>query len=237
LDKIDEGAATQKNIDFINRMSGSRYDEAIKERIKEAQGGQSTAKTAGTRKGPEDYAGTLSRIGAGLRFAEGGEVALRTPMGETSVPAGGIANMPTEFSASMPTKEEFNMVASAVLGQAENSDAIIDMFVRKYGPDMFAQIREMVLRSIVPNAQTEGMIQGQGGGMDDMVGGMIGDQQPVAVSPGEYIVPADVVSGLGDGSSDAGADELDQMMARVRMARGGTTEQAPAINAKKVMPI
>jgi hypothetical protein len=175
-------------------------------------------------------------MGAG-RYAEGGEVALRTPMGETSVPAGGIANMPTEFSASMPTKEEFNMVASAVLGQVENSDAIIDMFVRKYGPDMFAQIREMVLRSIVPNAQTEGMIQGQGGGMDDMVGGMIGDQQPVAVSPGEYIVPADVVSGLGDGSSDAGADELDQMMARVRMARGGTTEQAPAIDAKKVMPI
>jgi len=268
LDKIEKGTATQENIDFINRMSGSRYDEATQERIKEAQGGQSGAKTAGTRsadgggdtigpaamferiaaeraiggtrgeredrEGPSAMAARL--MGAG-RYAEGGEVALRTPMGETSVPAGGIANMPTEFSASMPTKEEFNMVASAVLGQVENSDAIIDMFVRKYGPDMFAQIREMVLRSIVPNAQTEGMIQGQGGGMDDMVGGMIGDQQPVAVSPGEYIVPADVVSGLGDGSSDAGADELDQMMARVRMARGGTTEQAPAIDAKKVMPI
>jgi hypothetical protein len=237
LDKMEEGTATEENIDFINRMSGSKYDETTQERIKEAQGGRSRAKTAGTREGPEDYDGVFARIAAARGFAEGGEVALRTPMGETSVPAGGIANMPTEFSASMPTKEEFDMVASAVLGQVENSDVIIDMFVRKYGPDMFAQIREMVLRSIVPNAQTEGMIQGQGGGMDDMVGGMIGDQQPVAVSPGEYIVPADVVSGLGDGSSDAGADELDQMMARVRMARGGTTEQAPAIDAKKVMPI
>jgi len=129
------------------------------------------------------------------------------------------------------------MLISAIAGQADNADQIIEMFVERYGVDMFSQIREMVLQSIVPNAQTEGMIEGNGGGMDDMVGGMIGDQQPVAVSPGEYIVPADVVSGLGDGSSDAGAEELDQMMSRVRMARGGTTEQAPAIDAQRMMPI
>ena len=77
----------------------------------------------------------------------------------------------------------------------------------------------MIFAETFPGAQTEGMIEGMGGGMDDMVGGMI-EQQPVAVSPGEYIVPADVVSGLGDGSSDAGAAELDAMMGRVRMARG-----------------
>jgi len=80
------------------------------------------------------------------------------------------------------------------------------------------------------------MIRGQGGGMDDKVPGMIGDQQPVAVSPGEFIVPADVVSGLGDGSSDAGAEKLDQMMDRVRMARGGNTKQAPSIDADRMMP-
>lgn len=176
--------------------------------------------------------------GQELTFAEGGqtEVAIRTPMGEATVPAGGIANMPTEFSASMPTEQEFNMLISAIAGQADNADQIIEMFIERYGVDMFSQIREMVLQSIVPNAQTEGMIEGNGSGMDDMVGGMIGDQQPVAVSPGEYIVPADVVSGLGDGSSDAGAEELDQMMSRVRMARGGTTEQAPPIDARRMMP-
>jgi len=175
------------------------------------------------------------RIGV-VEMQAGGEVPIRTPMGETTVPAGGIANMPTEFSASMPTEQEFNMLISAIAGQADNADQIIEMFIERYGVDMFSQIREMVLQSIVPNAQTEGMIEGNGSGMDDMVGGMIGDQQPVAVSPGEYIVPADVVSGLGDGSSDAGAEELDQMMSRVRMARGGTTEQAPPIDAKRMMP-
>ena len=67
-------------------------------------------------------------------------------------------------------------------------------------------------------------------------GGNVGGQ-PVAVSPGEYIMPADVVSGLGDGSSAAGAQELDQMMNRVRMARGGNTTQPPPFDARRVMPI
>ena len=166
----------------------------------------------------------------------GGTVPLRTPVGNAEVIAGGIANVPTEFSASMPTEEEFNMIKDAVLGRIENADAVVDMFVKKYGPEMFQQLRNMLLRSSQPQAQTEGMIRGNGSGMDDAVPGMIGDQQPVAVSPGEFIVPADVVSGLGDGSSDAGAKELDQMMERVRMARGGTTKQAPSIDANGIMP-
>ena len=178
--------------------------------------------------------GSFSR----LSFAEGGQVPVRTPMGEQGIQAGGIANVPTAQNGNMPTEEDFNMVASALMGMTDEAtaDAIINNFISQYGPDMFAQLRDMILKQNVPNAQTEGMIQGQGSGMDDMVGGMIGSQQPVAVSPGEFIVPADVVSGLGDGSSDAGAQELDQMMSRVRMARGGTTDQAPAINAKGILP-
>ena len=129
------------------------------------------------------------------------------------------------------------MVAMAIAGQAgEQGQKIIDMFIQRYGPDVFRKVREMVLQAIQPNAQTEGMVQGPGGGMDDQVRGMIGAQQPVAVSPGEYIVPADVVSGLGDGSSDAGAQELDQMAQKVRMARGGSTMQPPAIEASRYMP-
>jgi len=174
------------------------------------------------------------------RMREGGvatEVPLRTGMGDVSVAAGGIANVPTSFTASMPSEQEFNVVASAILGRSgSDSDAIINMFIEKYGVEAFQQVRDFVLRSATPKAQTEGMIRGQGSGMDDKVPGMIGDQQPVAVSPGEFIVPADVVSGLGDGSSDAGAEELDKMMDRVRMRRNGTTKQAPPIEARKAMP-
>ena len=68
--------------------------------------------------------------------------------------------------------------------------------------------------------------------MDDQVPGMIGDQQPVAVSPGEFIVPADVVSGIGDGDTNSGVQELEGMMDRVRQDRTGTMQQPAPLGAK-----
>ena len=162
------------------------------------------------------------------------EVMLRTATGEKPVPGGGIASVETEFvaeKASPPVDIQDPLVAQtvqAVLGRVDQPDGIINAFVEKYGTEAFRQLRNDVLRMVEPNAQTEGMITGAGGGMDDQVMGMIGDQQRVAVSPGEYIVPADVVSGIGDGSSEAGAEELDEMLDEVRMARqGGTIQPQP----------
>jgi hypothetical protein len=172
----------------------------------------------------------------------GGDIPIRTSMMEGTVPDGGIARVPTEFTrgadGGMPPEMEMRALQSAVLGEVSEGLAsqIIDMFIQKYGSDVFQLARDTILRGVVPNAQTEGMISGPGGGMDDMVQGMIGSEQPVAVSPGEFIVPADVVSGIGDGSSDAGAKKLDTMMERVRVERNGTTKQAPRIDERKVMP-
>ena len=172
----------------------------------------------------------------------GGDIPIRTSMMESTVPDGGIARVPTEFTrgadGGMPPEVEMRALQSAVLGEVSEGLAsqIIDMFIQKYGSDVFQLARDTILRGVVPNAQTEGMISGPGGGMDDMVQGMIGSEQPVAVSPGEFIVPADVVSGIGDGSSDAGAKKLDTMMERVRVERNGTTKQAPRIDERKVMP-
>jgi len=175
-------------------------------------------------------------------FQEGGDVTLETSLGEVSTPAGGIANVKTEFVKQQApelteTDRDVIVLSDAILGRIENADMVVDMFVRKYGVDAFLQVRDAVLSSVVPNPQTEGMIEGEGGGMDDQVMGMIGDQQPVAVSPGEYIVPADVVSGLGDGSSDAGAEELDQMLDDVRRSRqNGDIRQPKPIQSQEVMP-
>ena len=172
----------------------------------------------------------------------GGDIPIRTSMMESTVPDGGIARVPTEFTrgadGGMPPEMEMRALQSAVLGEVNEGLAsqIVDMFIQKYGSDVFQLARDAILRGVVPNAQTEGMISGPGGGMDDMVQGMIGSEQPVAVSPGEFIVPADVVSGIGDGSSDAGAKKLDTMMERVRVERNGTTRQAPRIDERKVMP-
>jgi hypothetical protein len=137
------------------------------------------------------------------------------------------------------TVQLVEQTAMAILGQAppEQADAIIQAFIQQFGPEAFQMLRQQVLASVEPGAQNEGMIQGQGDGMSDEIMGSIGDQQRVAVSPGEYIVPADVVSGIGNGSSDAGAGELDRMMEDIRRSRTGTTEQPPAINPRGAMPV
>jgi hypothetical protein len=157
-------------------------------------------------------------------FQEGGQVPSDAAANmEMMLSETGSANPQSEMAGEYDRLIQMTM--QAVLGQTENADEIIQMFIDEFGVDAFKQLRDAVLKQQVPNAQTEGMVDGKGGGMDDQVMGMIGNQRPVAVSPGEYIVPADVVSGLGDGSSKSGADILDELNQAVRMARTGTTEQ------------
>jgi len=79
-------------------------------------------------------------------------------------------------------------------------------------------------------------LDGSTDGMADKVPAMIDNEQPAALSDGEFVIPADVVSHLGNGNSDAGAKELETMMDKVRMARTGTKKQAPAIDPKKFLP-
>ena len=73
-------------------------------------------------------------------------------------------------------------------------------------------------------------------GMADQVPATIDGVQPAALSDGEFVVPADVVSHLGNGNSDAGAQQLYSMMDRVRQTRTGTTKQGPEINPTGMMP-
>ena len=123
-------------------------------------------------------------------------------------------------------------VVQFVLGNSDNQE-VIPAFVEKYGNELFLQLREAVLQELAPNAQTEGLIEGVGnGGMDDDINGIIGDKEKIAVSQDEFIIPADVVSMLGDGSSQAGSEELYGMMDRVRQTKTGTTEQAPRLANK-----
>jgi len=114
---------------------------------------------------------------------------------------------------------------SAIKGEIENPEPIINKFVEEYGPEAFMQLREQVLQSVQPGAQTQGLIDGEGNGMDDMVPGSIADGRPVAVSPGEYIIPADVVSAAGDGHSGGGAKFFDDLIESIRVGKNGTSEQ------------
>ena len=81
-----------------------------------------------------------------------------------------------------------------------------------------------------------GYLDGQGDGMSDSIPATIEGKQPARLADGEFVVPADVVSHLGNGSSKAGSKRLYSMLDKVRKARTGHTKQGKQINPEKYMP-
>ena len=80
------------------------------------------------------------------------------------------------------------------------------------------------------------MLKGGGDGMSDSIPATIGNKQPARLADGELVVPADVVSHLGNGSTDAGAKRLYAMMDKVREARTGNKKQGKKIKSEKYLP-
>ena len=80
------------------------------------------------------------------------------------------------------------------------------------------------------------LLKGPGDGMSDNIPASIANKQPARLADGEFVVPADVVSHLGNGSTDAGAKHLYKMMDNVRKARTGRKSQGKQIKAGKYLP-
>jgi hypothetical protein len=79
-------------------------------------------------------------------------------------------------------------------------------------------------------------LRGDGDGMSDDIKANIDGVQEARLSDGEFVIPADVVSGLGNGSTEAGSKQLKAMMDRVRQQRTGRKQQARQIKVKGLMP-
>ena len=79
-------------------------------------------------------------------------------------------------------------------------------------------------------------LSGGGDGMSDSIPATINDKQPARLADGEFVIPADVVSHIGNGSSKAGAKQLYSMMDKVRKARTGNSKQGKQINPRKYLP-
>jgi hypothetical protein len=82
------------------------------------------------------------------------------------------------------------------------------------------------------------LLRGAGDGMSDDIPAVIRGKgvQRAALADCEFVVPADVVSHLGNGSTEAGAKKLYKMMEQIRRARTGTGKQAPQVNPDKYLP-
>jgi hypothetical protein len=87
-----------------------------------------------------------------------------------------------------------------------------------------------------PGYAKGGYLDGQGDGMSDSIPATIEGKQPARLADGEFVVPADVVSHLGNGSSKAGSKRLYAMLDKVRHARTGNKKQGKEIKAEKYLP-
>ena len=84
------------------------------------------------------------------------------------------------------------------------------------------------------------LLKGPGDGVSDDIPAQIGDRQPARLADGEFVVPARIVSEMGNGSTDAGAKRLYAMMDRIQKNRGKTVGKGKvAVNSKsdKYLPV
>lgn len=101
------------------------------------------------------------------------------------------------------------------------------------------QVFQMAAGGMAPSGIAAGVprfVQGGGTGLSDSVPVTMDDGGQGRLADGEFVIPADVVSGLGGGSSKAGADMLYQMMERIRQLAHGSKEQIRPVDPSQVMP-
>ena len=164
--------------------------------------------------------------------------------GPIRMQAGGIADLAQVDAGGAPPPEQRQALvteAAKVIRGVSDADprVVLGRFLAAFGrealDDLIRRVESGELDQII--TRRAGKIEGSGDGMSDEVPGTIDGQQDVLLSDGEFVIPADVVSGLGNGSSDAGAKQLEAMMARVRSERTGTMRQAPQIEPQRAMPV
>lgn len=157
------------------------------------------------------------------------------PPPTTSAPAGGGSAIPWNSGRSYTLRDLKNPVESEEGYEPDYSVTIpeaVDFAAGGYVPG-YAQGG---LGSLQQYAVGGKLVNGQGDGMSDDIKANIGGHQEARLADGEFVIPADVVSHLGNGSTDAGAKQLYAMMDRIRKARTGRERQAPEVEARNYMP-
>jgi hypothetical protein len=148
----------------------------------------------------------------------------------------GLAAAKAESDKQAALLSQFNKANPAREGRKDAAREVLD---RLY-PKKPASGESLMVNPKVTMAQGGGVrnlyLGGSTDGMADKVPATIDGQQQAALSDGEFIVPADVVSHLGNGNSNAGAEQLYGMMDKIRKDRTGTTKQGTQINPNNYLP-
>ena len=137
--------------------------------------------------------------------------------------------------------DDFGNIGPMLEGAQAPAGTKYDAATQKYVP-INPQQTQMAMGGIANlGSYSDGgrLLRGPGDGVSDSIPAMIGKQQPARLADGEFVVPARIVSELGNGSTEAGAKQLYKMLDRVQKARGKTTGKdkvAKNTNAAKLLP-
>jgi hypothetical protein len=143
--------------------------------------------------------------------------------------------------ATFLTPAEEAGIATVTPNQTTGVQRIYDLLAQyiqgtQLQPYGYGEDTQMMAQGGLASVAPKGMyLGGPTDGMADQIPATIDNRQPAALSDGEFVIPADVVSHLGNGNSDAGAKQLYGMMDRIRKARTGSTEQGKQINPNKFL--
>jgi hypothetical protein len=117
-----------------------------------------------------------------------------------------------------------NKALLAIEGKTENPELDLEMLRRIIGDEAFDEFMEIFVGAEGPEQTQGGGIGGLGGGASDTIPATIDGGEPANLSSGEYVVPADVVSHVGDGNSNAGMAALDGIIGNVRQMKTGNQQ-------------
>jgi len=177
------------------------------------------------------------------------EASRRLPVGMTPAQrgvTGALQNAPNDMVAQLLNMGIFTPETAAQFYQSRYPGLTAEQVQEALAGYNFAE-QGPQQKTLTVNGMVQGGIasvapQGQGyylggptDGMADQIPATIDNRQPAALSDGEFVIPADVVSHLGNGNSNSGAQHLYGMMDKVRKARTGNPEQGRQIDANKFL--
>jgi hypothetical protein len=180
--------------------------------------------------------GKMAALGAGLASISGLNKANKAPVGFQGV----VPNL-TAVQQQVPMQADPNRVpGSAGRRYFTDMQYAAPSNVGAAQQNASIQARQLQSQQMATGGLTSmasgKYLRGSTDGMADELPAQIGKDQPAKLSHGEFVIPADVVSHLGNGNSDAGANVLYAMMAKVRKARTGTEKQGKKIKPEKFTP-
>jgi len=162
--------------------------------------------------------------------------AVRAPVERTYDPNRRPGSMGRRYFSDVSFQSPDAVDTAPAMAQATGL-ASLDPVVRRQAarPDLYPPTQTMAAGGILGLKEGK-YLAGASDGMADQVPATVDNVEPAALSDGEYVIPADVVSHLGNGNSDAGAKVLDGFLLKVRKERTGNSKQGKQIDPNKLLP-